>query len=383
MSEFTHLHVHTQYSLLDGAARISDLVAAAKAAGMDALAITDHGVMYGVIEFYKACVKENIKPILGMEAYVAPRTLTDRDGRQDREYAHLILLAKNAQGYRNLMQLSSIGFLEGFYYRPRIDYNVLSQYSEGLICLSACLAGDIPQRLLANQYDEALRIALRLKEMFGEDFYIELQNHGLAAQEQILPDLVRLAAQIGAKTVATNDVHYVTRADAQAQDVLLCIQTNRFIDEENRMRMEAEEFYLKTPEEMRAAFPDHPEALETTREIADKCDVTIEFGVRHLPGFTAPEGKDNKAYLTELCEQGLKRKLPDADDAARERLDYELSVITQMGFVDYFLIVWDFIHFAKTNNIMVGPGRGSAAGSLAAYCLDITDINPLKYHFLF
>ncbi len=383
MSEFTHLHVHTQYSLLDGAARIGDLVAAAKAAGMNALAITDHGVMYGVIEFYKACVKENIKPILGMEAYVAPRTLSDRDGRQDREYAHLILLAKNAQGYRNLMQLSSIGFLEGFYYRPRIDYNVLSQYSEGLICLSACLAGDIPQRLLANQYDEAVRIALRLKEMFGADFYIELQNHGLAAQKQILPDLVRLAAQIGAKTVATNDVHYVTRADAQAQDVLLCIQTNRFVDEENRMRMEAEEFYLKTPEEMRAAFPDHPEALETTREIADKCDVTIEFGVRHLPGFTAPEGKDNTAYLTELCEQGLKRKIPDADDTARERLRYELSVITQMGFVDYFLIVWDFIHFAKTNQIMVGPGRGSAAGSLAAYCLDITDINPLKYHLLF
>jgi DNA polymerase-3 subunit alpha len=380
---FTHLHVHTQYSLLDGAARIEELVACAKSHGMDALAITDHGVMYGVVEFYKACKKEGIRPILGMEAYVAPRSMEDRDGPRDREYAHLILLCKNQTGYKNLMRLSSEAFLRGFYYKPRIDYDLLERHCEGLICMSACLAGDIPQRLLQDKYPEAKALAERLKQLFGDDFYIELQDHGIPAQKQVLPGLVQIAREIGAPIVATNDVHYVNKEDASVQDVLLCVQTNTFVDERNRMRMEADEFYLKSEEEMRRALPQYPEAIDITREIADKCHVDIAFGEKHLPGFTAPDGMANAAYLRKLCADGMKKKLPHADDAVRERLTYELSVIERMGFVDYFLIVWDFIDFAKRNGIIVGPGRGSGAGSLAAYCLNITDVDPLKYGLLF
>ncbi|MEG1525593.1 MAG: DNA polymerase III subunit alpha [Clostridia bacterium] len=383
MADFTHLHVHTQYSLLDGAARISDLIVRAKALGQTSLAITDHGVMYGVIDFYKACIKEGIKPILGMEAYVAPRSLRDHDGMQDREYAHLILLAKNEIGYKNLMLLSSEAFLHGFYYKPRIDYALLSEHAEGLICLSACLAGDIPQALLHNRYDDALSMAKRLQGMFHDDFYIELQNHGLPEQLQILPGLRRVAAEIGAKCVATNDVHYVEQNDAEAQDVLLCIQTQRFVDEENRMRMQSDQFYLKSADEMLLALPDDAQSIANTAEVAQKCNYEIIFGVRRLPAFTAPDSMENNAFLEKLCRKGMARKIPNADDAARERLNYELGVIERMGFVDYFLIVWDFIHYAKTNGIMVGPGRGSGAGSLAAYCLDITDINPLRYNLLF
>ena len=383
MTPFTHLHVHTQYSLLDGAARINELVARAKAQGQTALAITDHGVMYGVIDFYKACKKEGVKPILGMEAYVAPRSMRDRQGAQDREYAHLVLLAKNQTGYQNLMLLSSEAFVHGFYYKPRIDYDLLAEHAEGLVCLSACLAGDIPQALLHGRYDEAKRLGERLQAMFGDDFYIELQNHGLAEQQRILPDLRRLAGELGVKTVATNDVHYVEKADAEAQDVLLCIQTQRFVDEPNRMRMEAEEFYLKSGDEMAAALPEDAEALAATIEIADKCDVEIAFGVRRLPHYTAPDGLDNETYLRQLCAAGMQKKLGGGDTAAHERLEYELGVIARMGFVDYFLIVWDFIHFAKTHGIVVGPGRGSGAGSLVAYCMDITDVNPLRYGLLF
>lgn len=383
MTPFVHLHVHTQYSLLDGAARIDELVARAKALGQDALAVTDHGVMYGVIDFYKACRKAGVKPILGMEAYVAPRSMRDREGAQDREYAHLILLAKDETGYRNLMLLSSEAFIHGFYYKPRIDYDLLEAHAEGLVCLSACLAGDIPQALLHGRYDDAKRLGERLHRMFGDDFYIELQNHGLPEQQRILPGLRRLAAELGVKTVATNDVHYVAREDAEAQDVLLCIQTQRFVDEPNRMRMEAEEFFLKSGDEMAAALPDDAGALATTREIADKCNVEIAFGVRRLPQYTAPDGQDNEAYLRRLCAEGMAQKLGGGDAAAQERLDYELSVITRMGFVDYYLIVWDFIHFAKTHGIVVGPGRGSGAGSLVAYCMGITDVNPLKYGLLF
>lgn len=383
MTPFVHLHVHTQYSLLDGAARIDELVARAKALGQDALAVTDHGVMYGVIDFYKACRKAGVKPILGMEAYVAPRSMRDREGAQDREYAHLILLAKDETGYRNLMLLSSEAFIQGFYYKPRIDYDLLEAHAEGLVCLSACLAGDIPQALLHGRYDDAKRLGERLHRMFGDDFYIELQNHGLPEQQRILPGLRKLAAELGVKTVATNDVHYVAREDAEAQDVLLCIQTQRFVDEPNRMRMEAEEFFLKSGDEMAAALPDDAGALATTREIADKCNVEIAFGVRRLPQYTAPDGQDNEAYLRRLCAEGMAQKLVGGDDAAQERLDYELSVITRMGFVDYYLIVWDFIHFAKTHGIVVGPGRGSGAGSLVAYCMGITDVNPLKYGLLF
>lgn len=383
MGGFVHLHVHTQYSLLDGAARIPELVRRAKSLGQDALAITDHGVMYGVIDFYRACEKEGIKPILGMEAYVAPRSRFDRDGSQDREYAHLILLAKNETGYKNLMLLSSEAFLHGFYYKPRIDYDLLAEHAEGLVCLSACLAGDIPQLLLKNRYDDAKALAARLQSIFHGDFYIELQNHGIPEQQQVLPGLRRIAKELSIKAVATNDIHYVERGDAEAQDVLLCIQTQRFVDETNRMRMQTDEFFVKSEEEMRLALPDDADAIANTREIADKCNVQIAFGVRRMPSFSAPDGMDNEAYLRKLCNEGLARKYPNADDAIRARLDYELSVVSHMGFVDYFLIVWDFIHFAKSNGIMVGPGRGSGAGSLAVYCLDITDIDPIRYNLLF
>ena len=380
MSGFTHLHVHTQYSLLDGAARITDLVARAKELGMESLAITDHGAMYGVIDFYKECKKAGIKPLLGMEAYVAPNHL-EKSGI--RENAHLILISKNITGYKNLMQLSSIAFLDGFYYRPRIDYELLEKYSEGLVCLSACLAGDIPQLLLGRRYDDALALAARLKGMFGDDFYIELQDHGLPEQKEILPQLAKIAAELNIKTVATNDIHYVKKEDAESQDVLLCIQTNKVVSDENRMRMSADEFYLKSEDEMRLALPKYPEAIANTAEIADKCNVEITFHEQHLPGFTAPDGLTNLQYLSEICRRGLARKMPDASDEVKERLEYEISVINQMGFVDYFLIVWDFVNFAHENGIFVGPGRGSGAGSLAAYSMGITDTDPIKYDLIF
>lgn len=383
MGDFTHLHVHTQYSLLDGAARIPDLVKRAKTLGQTALAITDHGVMYGVIDFYKTCKKEGVKPLIGMETYVAPRSMRDREGSQDREYAHLILLCKNETGYQNLMYLSSEAFLHGFYYKPRIDYDLLEQHAEGLVCLSACLAGDIPQALLANNYDGALAYARRLQGMFGEDFYIELQNHNIPEQLKVLPGLRKIAAEIGAKCVATNDVHYVSPDDAEAQDVLLCIQTQTFVDDQNRMRMEGQQFYLKGEDEMLLALPDDAEAIANTAEVVEKCNLEIAFGVRRMPAFTAPDGMENADYLRKLCAEGMAKKMPDADREARDRLDYELGVVVQMGFVDYFLIVWDFIHYAKVHGIMVGPGRGSGAGSLAAYCLDITDVDPIKYNLLF
>lgn len=381
MTDFTHLHVHTQYSLLDGAARINDLVARAKELDMTALSITDHGVMYGVVDFYKACKKAGIKPILGMEAYVAPRSMEEREGV--REYAHLILLAKNNLGFKNLMKLSSLAFTEGFYYKPRIDYDVLAQYKEGLICLSACLAGDIPRLLLSGLYDEAVKLAIRLRDMFGEDFYIELQNHGLPEQLTVLPQLKRLAAELKIKTVATNDIHYVNQEDAKYQDVLLCVQTGRYVDDKDRMRMSADEFYLKSGSDMALLFSDCPEAITNTCEVADKCNVTLEFGVRHMPVFLAPDGMENSDYLRNLCISGLEYRRLSDDSAAIERLNYELSVIESMGFVDYFLIVHDFIDYARKHDIAVGPGRGSGVGSLVAYCLRITDVNPLQYNLLF
>lgn len=382
-SPFVHLHVHTQYSLLDGASRIKELVHRAKELGQPAMAITDHGVMYGVIEFYRACMAEGIKPILGMETYVAPRGYTVKGGREDREYGHLVLLAKNEKGYENLMYLSSEAFIHGYYYKPRIDYDLLSHHCEGLICLSACLAGDIPQALLHNEDEKAYAIARRLKEMFGEDFYIELQNHGLREQLYVLPKLRTLAKDLSIKTVGTNDIHYVYKEDAEAQDVLLCIQTQRFVDEENRMKMEAEEFYCKSYEQMLEALPQDEEALRNTLEVAEKCNVTIEFGKRRLPKFTSPDGSENRVFLRRLCEEGMARKMPGAGQEAWDRLNYELSVIENMGFVDYYLIVWDFIHYAKSHGIMTGPGRGSGAASLAAYCMDITDVDPLKWKLTF
>lgn len=381
MSGFTHLHVHTQYSLLDGAARINELVARAKELGMDSLAITDHGAMYGVIDFYKECKKNGIKPILGMEAYVAPRSHLEKSGM--RENAHLILLSKNEQGYKNLMKLSTIAFVDGFYYKPRIDYDLLEQYHEGLVCLSACLAGDIPQLLLQRRYEDAKALAGRLKGIFGDDFYIEIQNHGIPEQLEVLPQLVKLAKELDIKYVATNDIHYVKKEDAESQDVLLCIQTNRVVTDGNRMKMSADEFYLKSEDELKAMLPDYPEAFETTKEIADKCNVEIKFGEQHLPGFTAPSGFTNLEYLTKICHEGLNRKMPDATREVKDRLEYEINVIAQMGFVDYFLIVWDFVNFAHENGIFVGPGRGSGAGSLAAYAMGITDTDPIKYDLIF
>lgn len=379
---FTHLHVHTEYSLLDGAARIGDLVKRAKELGMHSLAITDHGCMYGVIDFYNACRKSGIKPIIGMEAYVAQKSIYDESPARD--HSHLILLCKNETGYKNLMKLSSIAFVDGFYYKPRIDYELLEKYHEGLVCLSACLAGDIPKYLLNGQYDEARALARRMKDLFGEDYYIELQNHGLSEQLVVLPRLDELASEMGIKTVATNDVHYVNKDDAEAQDALLCIQTGRFVDETNRMRMMADEFYLKSEDEMKKWFAGYENALENTEEIAEKCDLSIELGGRHLPEFTPPDGMGHEEYLRKLCMEGiLKRFGPAPSKEYLERLEYEIGVISNMGFVDYFLIVWDFIHYAKTHGIPVGPGRGSGAASIVAYTLEITDLDPLKYSLLF
>ena len=381
--DFVHLHVHTEYSLLDGAGRVKDMVARAAELGMPALAITDHGAMYGVIEFYNECKRVGIKPIIGIETYIAPRSMEEKEGKMDREYAHFILLAKNETGYQNLMKLSTLAFTKGFYYRPRIDYNTLAAHSEGLIGMSACLAGDIPRYIMTGRYDEAKALALRLNDMFKGDFYIELQNNGLQEQKLVMPELIRLAEETGISLTATNDVHYVNREDAEAQDALMCIQTVRFLDETGRLKMEGEEFYLKSSDEMTELFKDVPEALENTAKIAQECNVEIEFGKMHLPAYDPPDGYTKEAYLRMLCSKGLERKLPNGGSAAHERLEYELGVIEQMHYVDYFLIVWDFINYAKSNDIMVGPGRGSAAGSLVAYCLDITDIDPLKYKLIF
>jgi DNA polymerase-3 subunit alpha len=383
MSDFVHLHVHSEYSLLDGAARVRDLAKRAAELGFQALALTDHGVMYGVVAFYQACKDHGIKPIIGMEAYVAPRDMRDKQGKADREYAHLILLAKNQTGYRNLCILSSLAFTKGFYYKPRIDYDILEKYSEGLICASACLAGDIPQLLLSERYDDAKALALKLKGIFGEDFYIELQDHGILEQRKIMPELLRLCNETGIAPIATNDVHYVNAEDAEAQDALMCVQMVRYVDEEDRMRMEGSHFYLKSAQEMAETFAFCPEALVNTVKIADQCNVEFQFGHTILPHYDVPEGISNAEYLRQLCERGMRKKCPNCAPEYKERLDYELSVIDSMGYTDYYLIVWDFINYAKNKGIAVGPGRGSGAGSLAAYALDITDVDPIKYNLLF
>ncbi len=377
---FTHLHVHTEYSLLDGAARINDLVKKASKLNMDSLAITDHGVMYGVLDFYSAAKKEGIKPIIGCEVYVA----LDRFEKtaQYKENAHLILLCKNMQGYQNLLKLCSAGFLEGFYYKPRIDFNLLKQHSEGLVCLSACLAGDIPRLLLNNDYNGAKTLALAYKALFLEDYYIEIQNHNISEQLRINPMLIKLAKETGIKLVATNDVHYTNKEDFFAQKVLVCIQTVTTIDEPSKMAFDTHEFYLKSEEEMLDAFPNIPQALENTAEVAKKCNLDIEFGNIYLPEYKIPEATSNFEYLHKIATQGLK-KYKVVTKEITERLNYELEMINKMGFTDYFLIVWDFVAFAKNKGIMVGPGRGSAAGSIVAYALGITNIDPLKYNLLF
>jgi len=379
-----HLHLHTEYSLLDGAARISDLVKAAKTKGFSAMAITDHGAMYGVVDFYRACKAEGIHPVIGFEAYVAPGSLHEKAGTA-REYAHLVLLAETQKGYENLTKLCSIGFVDGFYYKPRIDLQVLQQHAEGLIGLSACLAGEIPQLLMQNQFEQAKVAASRLAGIFAPgNFYIELQDHGLPEQKQILPQLARLAQELNLPMVATNDVHYVEADDAEAQDVLLCIQTGRTVDDENRMRMNSREFYLKSPEEMATRFAAWPESVTNSDEIAARCRVEFTFGHLHLPHFDIPEDHaDAAAYLTALAREGTLRRYGEFTSEIEERLAFELDTIIRMGFADYYLIVWDFCRYALDNGIFVGPGRGSGAGSLVAYALHITNVDPLKYQLLF
>ena len=379
---FTHLHLHTEYSLLDGAARIHDVIERAAKLGMHSIAITDHGVMYGVVDFYRKAAEAGLKPIIGCEFYVAPASLHDKT-KEMKEYAHLVLLAKNNTGYQNLMRLSSIGFTQGFYHKPRIDYDVLQAHKEGLVCLSACLAGDIPRLILSGDMQGARSLAARLRDMFGGDFYLELQDHYLREQKTVNAALITLGQELGIPLVATNDVHYTAREDAQAQDVLLCIQTRTFVDDADRLKFETDEFYIKSADEMAALFAHVPEAIENTNVIAQQCDVGLDFSARHLPVFTVPEGFGNTEYLQKVSLEGLAQRYQTVTDAHKERLLYELSVIDNMGFTDYFLIVWDFIRFARERGILVGPGRGSAAGSLVAYVLRITDIDPLEYALLF
>ena len=380
---FVHLHVHTEYSLLDGACRIEKLVSRAKELGQTALAVTDHGVMYGAVAFYKACRAAGIKPIVGCEVYVAPRTLHDKEHGVDSAYSHLILLCKNETGYRNLCYLVSTAFTEGFYLRPRIDWALLREHAGGLVCLSGCLAGEIPQRLVRGDYEGARAKALELRALFGEDFYLEIQNHGIPEERQAAEGLEKLSRETGISLVVTNDAHYVEKEDAYTQDVLLCIQTGKTVDEPNRMRFETQEFYLKSEEEMRALFPRHPEAADVTAAIAEKCSYDFEFGHYHLPRFKLPEGEtDSCAYLRKLCEQGFLERFAGRPEVHKQ-LDYELEMIRKMGFVDYFLIVSDFIGYAKRQGIPVGPGRGSAAGSVVSYCLHITDVDPIKYSLFF
>ncbi|HAZ38008.1 MAG TPA: DNA polymerase III subunit alpha, partial [Clostridiaceae bacterium] len=385
LARFVHLHVHTEYSLLDGSARIKDLVKRAKELNMDSLAITDHGSMYGVIDFYKACKEEGIKPIIGCETYIAPRGLYKKESNYDSENYHLVLLAKNNDGYKNLMKIDSKAFIDGFYYKPRADYELLRQYSNGIIALSACLGGEVQSLLLNGDYNGAKEKALLYDSIFGRgNFYLELQDHGIEEQKRVDMDLIRMSKETGIPLVATNDVHYINREDAPAHEILLCIQTGKTIDDENRMSFKTDEFYLKSQEEMCSLFESEPSAIENTRKIADMCNVEIEFHKTKLPKFETPKGIDSKDYLRKLCMEGLyKRYGENPRKEALDRLNYELSVIQSMGYVDYFLIVWDFIRFAREKGIMTGPGRGSAAGSIVAYTLGITKIDPLKYNLIF
>jgi len=378
---FVHLHNHSEFSLLDGAARISEMVERARDLGMPALAITDHGSMYGVVSFYKAAKKAGIKPILGCEVYVAP---SSRFVKESQESYHLVLLAATDQGYQNLMRLVTLGHREGFYYKPRVDREILRQYREGLICLSACLSGEIPDLLMRKDYQGAVQLALEYQDIFGlGNYYLELQDHGIPEQKSVNQDLVRLSRETGIPLVATNDMHYLHREDAEAHDVLLCIQTARQVEDENRMRFPNDQFYMKTPEEMARLFAAWPEALSNTTKIAERCDVTLEFGNLHLPEYPVPQDHTTESWLRHLCYNNLTWRYPEPTPEIRARLDFELSVIEGMGFSSYFLIVWDFVDFARRNKILVGPGRGSGAGSLVAYVLGITDIDPLPYKLLF
>mgnify|MGYP004462638083 FL=1 len=382
---FSHLHVHTEYSLLDGSNKIKEYVARVKELGMNSAAITDHGVMYGVIDFYREAKKNGIKPILGCEVYVAPNSRFDREitGGEDRYY-HLVLLAENNTGYSNLMKIVSKGFVDGYYYKPRVDKSLLREYHEGIIALSACLAGEVPRYISKGLYDNAKKAALEYQEIFGKgNFFLELQDHGIPEQGIVNQRLLQMSEELGIELVATNDVHYTYAEDEKPHDILLCIQTGKKLQDENRMRYEGGQYYVKSPEEMANLFPYALQALENTQKIADRCDVEIEFGVTKLPKYDVPDGMTSWEYLNKLCYEGLERRYENPPEELRERLKYELDTIQHMGYVDYFLIVWDFINYAKRHDIAVGPGRGSAAGSIVSYCLEITNIDPMRYQLLF
>ena len=382
---FTHLHVHTEYSLLDGSSKIKELAVRAKELGMDSMAITDHGAMYGVIDFYRAAREAGIKPILGCEVYVAPGSRFDRENvhGEDRYY-HLVLLAENNEGYQNLMKIVSKGYVDGFYYKPRVDMEVLKTYHKGIIALSACLAGEVPRFLARGLYEEAKEAVLKYQEIFGRgNYFLELQDHGIPMQRQVNQGVIRLSRELDIPLAATNDCHYINAEDWEAHDILLCIQTGKKVADENRMRYEGGQYYVKSEEEMRELFSYIPEAIDNTAKIAERCNVEIEFGVTKLPRYEVPEGYDSWGYLNHLCSEGFKERYPEDDGTLKERLEYELGVIKSMGYVDYFLIVWDFINFARSHGIAVGPGRGSAAGSIVSYCLKITNIDPIRYQLLF
>ena len=382
---FVHLHVHTEYSLLDGSNKIKEYVARVKELGMNSAAITDHGVMYGVIDFYREARAQGIKPILGCEVYVAPGSRFDKEaaGGEDRYY-HLVLLAENNQGYQNLMKIVSTGFVEGFYYKPRVDKEVLRKYHEGIICTSACLAGEVQKYIQRGMYEEACRSAKEYEEIFGKgNFFLELQDHGLPEQKQVNQALLRMSRELEIELVATNDIHYTYAEDVKPHDILLCLQTGKRLSDEDRMRYEGGQYYVKSPEEMAWLFPYALQALENTQKIADRCNVEIEFGVTKLPKYDVPEGYTSWEYLNKMCWDGFAERYPDDDGHLKDQLTYELSIIQKMGYVDYFLIVWDFIKYARDHGIAVGPGRGSAAGSLVSYTLGITNIDPAKYQLLF
>ena len=382
---FTHLHVHTEYSLLDGSNKINEYVFRVKELGMKSAAITDHGVMFGCIDFYKAAKAAGIKPILGCEVYVAPGSRFDKEkGKEEDRYYHLVLLAETQEGYQNLIKIVSYGFVDGFYYKPRVDMELLEQYHEGIIALSACLAGEVARNLARGFYEEGKEAALRYEKIFGKgNFFLELQDHGIPEQRQVNHELIRMSRETGIELVATNDVHYTYSSDAEAHDILLCVQTGKSLKDENRMRYEGGQYYVKSEEEMRRLFPYAPEAIENTGKIAERCNVEIEFGVTKLPKFDVPDGYTAWEYLNKLCFEGLDKRYTDNEEELKKRLNYELGVIKDMGYVDYFLIVWDFIRYAREHGIMVGPGRGSAAGSLVSYTLGITKLDPIKYDLLF
>ena len=393
---FAHLHVHTEYSLLDGSSKIKEITKRAKELGMNSLAITDHGVMYGCIDFYRAALENGIKPIIGCEVYVAPGSRFEKEaGDNEDRYYHLILLAENNEGYANLCKIVSKGFVEGFYYKPRVDYEVLEKYHEGIICLSACLAGEVQKYLARGEYEKGKEAALKYEKIFGKgNYFLEMQDHGIPEQATVNQQLMRMSEELGIDLVCTNDVHYPFADDVEAHDILLCIQTGKKKADEDRMRYEGGQFYLKSPEEMYRLFKYAPQAMENTQKIADRCNVTFEFGVTKIPSFPVPEGYTSWTYLKELCETGLHNRYPvfkgEVDqnchltkEELEERLNYELNTIKNMGYIEYSLIVWDFIHYAKSNGIAVGPGRGSAAGSIVSYCLEITDIEPMRYNLLF